>query len=154
MKISYQLSFLFLIIFVSSLLLFAQDLQQNSIVHEKLWLLEEEYMRSYTNKSIDKLKEYWHKEFIGWPEWADSPVNVDQALMVIGKKANNTITAFEIRPHNILVKDNIAITYYFIDLELVNDKNEKSKASYRIIHTWINESKNWKIVGGMSAKIL
>ena len=73
--------------------------------------------------------------------------------MEFGRKpSENEIISFKIRPLNIVLKGNTAVVYYLIDLNLENRKQEKSTATYRIIHSWLKKNGKWQILGGMSAK--
>lgn len=133
-------------------LLFAQNNQDFSTTKQKLWELEEKYMLSYKDRNPELLNNFWNENFIGWPEWASSPLNIDQAKTALNKEPNNVISSYKIRPQKIVLKDSLAVVFYFVDLELVNQKEEKDKATYRIIHTWIKQNNQWSIIGGMSAK--
>ena len=124
----------------------------SSVSQEELWNLEESYMLNYKDKNIEVLTEFWDEKFIGWPEWAEEPVDVNNAKLALSKPSENKIISFNIRPQDIVLQGNIALVYYLIDLNLENSDQEKSTATYRIIHTWLNENGMWQILGGMSAK--
>jgi len=119
---------------------------------EELWNLEKTYMLNYKDKNIEVLTEFWDEKFIGWPEWAEKPVNINNAKLALSKPSENKIISFKIRRQNIVLKGNMAVVYYLIEVNLENRKQEKSTATYRIIHTWLNENGKWHILGGMSAK--
>lgn len=124
----------------------------SSEVQKELWNLEESYMLNYKDKNIEVLTEFWDEKFIGWPEWAEEPVDVNNAKFTLSKPSENKIISFKIMPQNMVLKGNIAVVYYLIDVNLENRAQEKSFATYRIIHTWLNENGKWQILGGMSAK--
>ena len=124
----------------------------SSVSQEELWNLEESYMLNYKDKNIEVLTEFWDEKFIGWPEWVEEPVDVNNAKLALSKPSENKIISFNIRPQDIVLQGNIALVYYLIDLNLENSDQEKSTATYRIIHTWLNENGMWQILGGMSAK--
>ena len=124
----------------------------SSVAQEELWNLEESYMLNYKDKNIEVLTEFWDEKFIGWPEWAEEPVDVNNAKLALSKPSENRIISFNIRPQEIVLQGNIALVYYLIDLNLENSDQEKSIATYRIIHTWLNKNGMWQILGGMSAK--
>lgn len=124
----------------------------SSEMQKELWNLEETYMLNYKDKNIDVLNEFWDEKFIGWPEWAEEPVDVNKAKHELSKPSENITTSFTISPQNIVLKGNIAVVYYLIDLNLENREQEQSTATFRIIHTWLNKDGKWQILGGMSAK--
>jgi len=124
----------------------------SAAAREELWNLEERYMLNYTNKNIEVLTEFWEEKFIGWPEWAEKPVDVNDAKTALSKPSENKIISFKIRRQNMVLKGNIAVVYYFIDVNLENRAQEKSTATYRIIHTWLKKNGKWQLLGGMSAK--
>jgi len=124
----------------------------SSEVQKELWNLEETYMLNYKDKNIEVLTEFWDEKFIGWPEWAEQPLDVNNAKSALSKPSENKIISFKIRPQNMVLKGNIAVVYYLIDLNLENRVQEKSTATFRIIHTWLNKNGKWHIIGGMSAK--
>ncbi len=124
----------------------------SSEVQKELWNLEETYMLNYKDKNIEVLTEFWDKKFIGWPEWAEAPIDVNKAKHELSKPSENKIISFKISPQNMVLEVNIAVVYYLIDLNLENRAQEKSTATFRIIHTWLNKNGKWQILGGMSAK--
>jgi len=124
----------------------------SSEVQKELWNLEETYMLNYKDKNMEVLTELWDEKFIGWPEWAEAPLDVNEAKNELSKPSENIITSFKISPQNMVLKGNIAVVYYLIDLNLENREQEKSTATFRIIHTWLNKNGKWQILGGMSAK--
>ena len=124
----------------------------SAAAQEELWNLEEIYMLNYKDKKLEVLSEIWDEQFIGWPEWAERPVDVNDAKTALSKPSENKIISFKIRPLNMVLKGNIAVVYYLIDLNLENRVQEKSTATYRIIHTWRNENGKWYILGGMSSE--
>lgn len=147
-----RLDFAFLL---GMILLLNNLIAQNKIEYSEekqiLMQLEEEYMDSYKNKNVESLEKYWNDNFIGWPEWAKEPINVKEAKQAIGKRTKNIITSFKIRPQNIVLKGNVAVVFYFIDLTVKNENGENTIATYRIVHTWIKENEQWEILGGISA---
>jgi len=119
---------------------------------QNIWKLEQIYMKNYKEKNLDILSQFWHQEFIGWPEWSGKPVNVAEAKAALKKPSETKIISFKIQPQKIVMHDNITITYYSIDLKVENEKKELKTVSVRIIHTWLKKNGKWRIIGGMSSK--
>jgi uncharacterized protein YkvS len=132
-------------------LFISSESQVWSDAEQVLWNLEMAYMSSYKDKRIDELASFAHKKFIGWPNWSTKPLNISEAKTALEKSSDTHIKLFKIWPEAMVMHDKIAIVHYFIDLELENKAMEKLTASFRIIHTWIQENGIWKILGGMSA---
>jgi hypothetical protein len=132
-------------------LFLSSESQVWSETEQKLWNLEITYMGSYKDKKIDELSSFWHEKFIGWPNSSTKPLNSDKGKTILEKTSNTKIVSFKIRPQTIVIHDNIAIVYYFIDFEYEDLIKEKSTNSFRIIHTWLFKNGIWKILGGMSA---
>ena len=126
--------------------------QEGSPVEQEIWKLEQIYMENYKEKNLEILSQFWHKEFIGWPEWSDKPVNVAEAKAALNKPSETKIISFKIQPQKIVMHDRIAITYYSIDLKVENESKEQVTGSFRVIHTWLEKNGKWRIIGGMSAK--
>jgi hypothetical protein len=127
------------------------SVQDWSPIELELWNLEQIYMLNYKDKNLDILTNFWHKDFVGWPQWAAEPVDVNTAKRALRKPSETKIIAFKIRQQKIILRGEIAIIYYFIDVDRESQEKEQSTVTYRIIHTWIRENGKWQILGGMSA---
>jgi len=100
----------------------------------------------------DKLTTFWDEKFIGWPEWSEEPIDVETAKKAISKPSDNNVTSFKIRPQDMILRNNIAIIHYSVDIHSESKDEKKSTATYRITHTWLYENGMWQILSGMSAK--
>ena len=127
------------------------SVQDWSPIELELWNLEQIYMLNYKDKNLDILTNFWHKDFVGWPQSSAEPVDIGTASKALTKPSEERIIAFKIRKQKILLHGEIAIVYYYIDVERESQEKELSRSTYRIIHTWIKENDKWQILGGMSA---
>lgn len=148
-KIPVILTFI-LFVLINYQILQSQTTAKWSATKQQLWKLEQRYMQNYKEKNLDSLTTFWHKDFVGWPQWATKPVNISVADSILQKPSDKKVVNFKIRPQKIVTHEKIAIVYYYIDVEYKDTKNKQFKVSTRIIHTWIYENSKWSILGGMS----
>jgi len=128
------------------------DDQQWTPEEASIWKLEQAYLDRLKAEDIDGLLEYWHPEGIGWPSHAAGPVGGTEASESLSSLLDTVeIEAITFEPLAIAIVGNVALVHYFAELEIGTGTNSKSKASYRMTHTWMIETGRWRIVGGMSA---
>ena len=148
---NFPLSIIFIIfILIAFNISNTQDAEEWSSAEQQLWKLEQNYMQYYKDKNIDSLKTFYHKKFTGWPQYADMPVDVSAAMKALRMTADIRILSFKIRPQNIVLHDNTAIVYYYIDVDYEAKDNTITTVPTRLIHTWLKENGRWQILGGMS----
>jgi uncharacterized protein (TIGR02246 family) len=121
---------------------------------QAVWNLEHEYWRDVQDNNLTAYLALWHKNFLGWPRFNDTPVGKDHITDWITSQTAKglTFTSTEIKPAKIQVTGDIAVACYWVTHEWM-DKNGKGTAqTSRIIHTWVRggKDKDWQIIGGMS----
>ncbi len=110
--------------------------------------LENKYWESIITKSnIETYSNLLHKYMSAWPASHKSPKGrYDTVNFVKYVIDNNFYNSFEINPKDIAIYSNVAIIFYDISL-----KGENGSDSDRVIHMWIKENGEWKMIGGMGA---
>lgn len=127
------------------------DPQMWNSIENELWRLEESYMLNYMRKDIEAISKFWHEKFVGWPTWAEKPLDKEHAISILQQSENSRTRSFKIRPQKIVLIDSLAVIHYLIDIEQENRETERIESTFRIIHTWLKQNGKWKILSGMSA---
>ncbi|MGB9235575.1 MAG: nuclear transport factor 2 family protein [Terriglobales bacterium] len=141
----------------SAALSFAEQAQssvsdQASNSEQTVWNLEHAYWDYVQSNNLPAYRELWHKRFVGWPSVSDSPVDKDHITDWITSQTSKGLAfkTVEVKPARIQLTGNIAMTYYRVTFKWL-DKDGKGEAhTIRITHTWLQEGKDWRIIGGMS----
>ncbi len=144
-----------LIIIMSPLILLGNSAtsQSWSPAEQELWNLEKTYMTLLNENNVQKLAEFWHQDFIGWPSHSSKPLNRDEGIVSLETLLENiTSSSFTFHPKAIQILGNTAVVHYRVEFDLQTKDGERKKNSYRVTHTWMKDSDDWRILGGMSSK--
>jgi ketosteroid isomerase-like protein len=120
-------------------------------VEQEIWDLEEAYLTHHRNADHEQILPMWHERFLGWPDLEPQPVDKEAAARRLGRKyAEPASWTFTIERAGIRVAGNVAVNYYTLHFLRKDDTGRERKETRRIMHTWIREGSQWKILGGMS----
>ena len=114
-------------------------------IEEQIWALEEVYIANHRDGNIDGIIPIWHDKFLGWPDNLPHPANKKGVI----KYTKQRITFpgswdFKIERKGIQIYGNIVVNHYLLHI---------SGRTTRVIHTWVKENTQWKILGGMSNRL-
>ncbi len=126
--------------------------QEWTSAQQELWKLEESYIGHLKDGNFEDMGALYDADFVGWPSYASEPLdraNGKASLEEIYEKAK--IKWYELHPKAIVIHDHVAIVHYLAEIMLEDSEGKEEVDSTRITHTWLNEGKGWKIIGGMSA---
>ena len=143
------------LVFLTSSFLLAQTVYISwSEAEQEIWALEHQYMANIQNGNFDGLDPVWHDGFLGWPSHSARPVDRSGTIASLEELAKTTdFLAFELQPHALRITGNVAIVHYTVILDAVVSGRDRVRVSYRIVHTWLEEDGQWRILGGMSAEV-
>ena len=92
-----------------------------------------------------------HEKYVFWPHGYTVPYNKSEIEFLFGKwLTHNRPKLYELNPRAIQLIKNVAIVHYS-----VNTKGNWGPDSERRTSFWMkNNNGEWKLVGGMSAKLM
>ena len=145
MKINYFL-------FVITVILFVPAVQAQDDVEQLIWREESRYIQAFRDADHSSVLALWHKNFLGWPQAERKPVTKLGGRDFLNRWYRKSGQwQFEIEPQSIQVTGDIAITQYMLKTWPANAPKPGRVKSSRIVHTWLKEDGQWKVMGGMSA---
>jgi ketosteroid isomerase-like protein len=119
---------------------------------QSLWSLEHAYWRYVQDNDLPAYISLWHQDFLGWPAVSPVPVHKDHITDWITSQTSKGLAfkSMELKPAAIQFSGNVALTYYWITYKLLDKDANGTTHNLRVTHTWLNDGKNWQIIGGMS----
>lgn len=149
-KSPFLLAFVFLLSNVTAA--FAQGNHEQ--IKEHIWDLETRYVTYFRDAEHDKVIPMWHEKFLGWPDSESKPNNKNSVISYLKRvSAVPQNWKFKIERKGFQLNGNVAITHMIHHLTFSRSDGSSVTRSSRITHTWIKESGNWKILGGMSSRL-
>jgi ketosteroid isomerase-like protein len=120
---------------------------------QTIWQLESAYFAHFAKGNVAALGNLWHPDFVGWPAQSSDPVYQDEARRTVMELLSGPrIVSVGIRAKTIVLRGDVAVTHYFVDMDQDTAEGETSRATFRVTHTWIREGGTWRVIGGMSAE--
>lgn len=130
----------------------ATEIKYWSEAEKEVWRLEETYWQNFSKGDIEGMLASWHEDFCGWPVNASMPENREDSKVSLEKLLKNArIVSFELIPQVNIIHGELAFFHYLVDAEIKNSEGKMLKVLFRVVHTWTNEGKEWKLIGGLSA---
>lgn len=119
---------------------------------QSLWNLEHDYWRYVQNNDLTAYLSLWNQDFLGWPSVSPAPLRKDHITDWITSQTSKGLSfqSMELKPAAIQISGNVALTYYWITYKLLDKDGNGTTHNLRVTHTWLNNGKNWQIIGGMS----
>ena len=119
---------------------------------QSLWNLEHDYWRYVQNNDLTAYLSLWNQDFLGWPSVSPAPLRKDHITDWITSQTSKGLAfqSMELKPAAIQISGNVALTYYWITYKLLEKDGHGATHNLRVTHTWLNNGKNWQIIGGMS----
>lgn len=125
-----------------------------SAAEREIWALEARYMTLFKDGNLDGMASFYHQDFLGWPSHSIAPVNRSGGRASVENLLQTLqITDLELQPLAIHIEGEIALVHYVAVLTVAANGSSPEEMPFRLTHTWINEQGEWKILGGMSAKV-
>jgi len=128
---------------------------QTSESEQAVWKLERTYWQYVQANDLTGYRNLWNKNFLGWPSMSETPVHKDHITDWITSQTAKgfSFAASEFRPAAIQATGDTVVACYWMTYEW-KDKDGKGEAhTIRVIHTWVRDGKDWRIIGGMSMPI-
>jgi hypothetical protein len=144
---------LLMIILISTLTAQDTDINDNQPgkIEEKIWSLEEDYISYFKEANHDAVLSLYHSQFLGWPDSELHPAGKERAAEFLKEEYPEPAhVVFNIKREGITMIEGVVITYYLLTLSWFDDEEVEQLRNSRIIHTWVKENSDWRILGGMS----
>ena len=126
---------------------------QQSADEQTVWKLEHSYWDYVKAQDVEKYKELWHENFLGWPSYSPQPVRKDQIPDWL-KRYNTrglTLKSYDLKLAGSQATGNLVVVHYLVSAVWTKKDGSEQTETRRISHTWLRGDKGWQIIGGMSA---
>jgi ketosteroid isomerase-like protein len=124
----------------------AQSPQEDAV-----WKQEEAYWEYVKNFDLERYRDLWHPDFVGWPQSCAHPARKAIVTDWIVAHKGETLT-YELQPAASQVfGDNLVVTHYWVTAAWDANSLKIPPQKMRITHTWMRSKDGWQIIAGMSA---
>ena len=128
---------------------------QASESEQAVWNLEHAYWHYVQDNDLSSYVNLWHKNFLGWPSVSQTPVHKDHITDWI---TSQTAKGFSFKPGEfkeaaIQVTGGTVVACYWMTYAWKDKDGKGEERTIRVIHVWVKDGKDWRIIGGMSMPI-
>ena len=119
------------------------------------WKLESAYWEDVKALDLERYKDLWHTDFVGWPSVNSQPARKDHITDWIALHTDKgaKMQWYSLQPAASQATENIVITHYWLTSLWADKAGHGEPSTQRVTHTWIKTAEGWKIIGGMSAPV-
>ena len=142
----HEVSVIFVVIIISVNFQYTAFGQELSATQKGVWETVESYWNTWKEKSVGKLRPFYHKKYVHWGAeytWPFSSATMDPPPGYLDG-VGDVIDSYELTLHEVRVWDNVALVMY------------ESKVTYlgntqrlRCTDIWLKEANNWQIIGSV-----
>lgn len=128
-------------------------LQSQATENEQaIWNLEHAYWRYVQENNLRAYSGLWHQDFLGWPSASAAPVHKDHIADWITSQTSKGLAfkTVEFKPAAIQMTGELAVVCYWSTYQWVDKNGHGATQTVRVTHAWLRDSKEWRIIGGMS----
>jgi len=122
---------------------FGQDL---SAAQKGVWQTVESYWNTWKEKTSEKLRPFYHKNYVYWGAtrtWPFSSAAMDPPPGYLDG-VGAVIDAYELTLHDVRVWDNVAVAMYEVKVTYLGNTH-----MFRCTDVWMKEANIWHIIGAM-----
>ncbi|HEV2487324.1 MAG TPA: hypothetical protein VGT08_17490 [Terracidiphilus sp.] len=150
------------VVFISTLALFLVTVRgappaqaQQSDDEKAVWKLETAYWEDVKALDLDKYRDLWHVNFVGWPYVSSQPLRKDHITDWITNYTQKELSLrwFSIHQAASQSTGDLVVTHFWVTTFWADKAGHGEPSAQRITHTWIKTARGWQIIGGMSAPI-
>jgi hypothetical protein len=117
---------------------------------QEIWGLVESFWESAHDGDLEDLMNLLHEKYVYWPEGYTVTYNKSEMEFLFTKwLTHNRPKSYELSVRAIQIIKNVAMVHYF-----VNAKGNWGSESKRRTSVWMKNNGEWKLIGGMSAKLM
>ncbi len=126
---------------------------QQSANEQAVWKLESAYWDYVKAVDLDRYRQLWHRDFVGWPSSSSQPArkaHITDWITAYTEKGLR-LQWFSLEPAASQATENIVITHYWLTAFWADKAGQGGPQTIRLTHTWIKTAAGWQILGGMAA---
>jgi ketosteroid isomerase-like protein len=125
---------------------------QSQAAEQAVWKLEHSYWDYVQDNNLAAYSDLWHKDFLGWPAQSAAPVGKDHITGWITSQTAKGLVfrSGEFKPASIHATGDIVVACYWITFQWLDKDGKGDAHTLRILHAWLREGKDWRIISGMS----
>jgi hypothetical protein len=123
-----------------------------SETEKTIWDLEHSYWRYVELNDLAAYRNLWHADFLGWPSVSTVPLHKDRITDWITSQtaAGRSFKLLEFKSAAIQSTDATVVACYWTTYKWTDKAGQGDERRVRVTHTWIQDGKDWQIIGGMS----
>jgi Domain of unknown function (DUF4440) len=128
-------------------------LGQSSPDEDAVWKLEHSYWDYVKAQDVERYKDLWAANFLGWPSFAAQPQRKNHITdWLIKYNANGLrLKSYEISPTGSQATGELVAAFYIVTTVWTKNSGSEQTETLRIMHTWLRGVRGWQIINGMSA---
>ena len=117
---------------------------------QEIWGLVESFWESAHDGDLEGLMNLLHEKYVSWPEGYTVTYNKSEIEFLFTKwLTHNRPKSYELSVRAIQIIKDVAMVHYS-----VNTKGNWGSESRRRTSVWMKNNGEWKLIGGMSAKLM
>lgn len=126
---------------------------EQSIDEQAVWKLESAYWNYVKSVDLDKYRDLWHANFVGWPSSSAQPARKDHITDWITSytKKGQRLQWYHLEQAASQATENIIVVHYWLTHFWADSAGNGEPSTIRLTHTWIKTGGGWKIISGMAA---
>jgi hypothetical protein len=137
-------SVIFLVMMLAVILQFKAFGQDLSAAEKGVWQMVESYWNTWKEKTSEKLRPFYHQNYIHWGAtytWPFSSATMDPPPGYLDG-VGAVIDAYELTLHDVRVWDNAAVAMYEVKVTYLGNTH-----TLRCTDIWMKDANNWQIIG-------
>lgn len=144
---------IFLILFACVAYAALPAFAQQSANEQAVWKLETSYWEYVKALDLEKYRDLWHSNFVGWPASSSQPARKDHITdwITAFTEKGQKLQWYSLQPAASQATENIVIVHYWLTAFWADKDGRGEPTTMRLTHTWIQTAEGWQILGGMSA---
>jgi ketosteroid isomerase-like protein len=119
--------------------------QDWSAEQKEVWKMEIASWESFKAGDLERYMELWHKDAMAWPHWSEKPIGKE--MIEVGSRPLAKFLGYDLKPLAINIFDKFAVVYYLV----TSFRGDNVNRSRRIVHFWMKQDGNWRLIGGTSS---
>ena len=143
-----------IVIAFSVIVLFAASAfaQHQSQDEQSVWKLEHDYWEYVKAVDLDRYRNLWHTNFLGWPSVSPRPARKDHITdwITAHSEKGERLQSFTLDEADSQATENLVVVHYWLTATWGSKDAVGKPSTLRMTHTWIRTPGGWKIISGMS----
>jgi hypothetical protein len=126
---------------------------EQSVDEQAVWKLESAYWNYVKSLDLDKYRDLWHPNFVGWPSSSPQPARRDHITdwITAYTKKGQRLQWYHLEQAASQATENVVVVHYWLIAFWADSDGNGEPSTIRLTHTWIRTAGGWQIIGGMAA---